>query len=72
MQIQLTARKTMKEDELQQILGTEDVAVIIDARHLCVSSRGIKDETSATVTSFYGGKFSSDARREELLKYIGL
>ena len=38
--------------ELQSILETEDVAVIIDAKHLCVSSRGIKDDTSATVTSF--------------------
>ena len=40
--------------ELQDILGTEDVAVIIDAEHLCVSSRGVQDVNSATVTSFYG------------------
>jgi len=56
--------------ELQDILETEDVAVIIDAKHLCVSSRGIKDETSATVTSFYGGKFQSPHKIAELHHYI--
>ena len=45
-------------NELSKILGTEDIAVIIDAKHLCVSSRGIKDESSATVTSYYGGVFN--------------
>ncbi|MGY8886424.1 MAG: GTP cyclohydrolase I FolE, partial [Flavobacteriales bacterium] len=45
-------------EDLKQILGTDDVAVIIDAKHLCVSSRGIKDDTSSTVTSFYGGVFN--------------
>ena len=45
--------------ELQSALNTPDVAVIIDAKHLCVSSRGIKDNTSATVTSFYGGAINS-------------
>ncbi|MGB5553582.1 MAG: GTP cyclohydrolase I FolE, partial [Flavobacteriaceae bacterium] len=44
--------------ELKSILETEDIAVIIDAKHLCVSSRGIKDDTSATVTSYYGGVFN--------------
>ena len=44
--------------DLQEILGTDDVAVIIDAKHLCVSSRGVKDDTSSTVTSFYGGQFN--------------
>ncbi|MBP6385965.1 MAG: GTP cyclohydrolase I FolE [Pseudarcicella sp.] len=57
-------------EELKKILGTEDVAVIIDAKHLCVSSRGIKDESSATVTSFYSGKFKEEASKNELLKYI--
>ncbi|MEO1012030.1 MAG: GTP cyclohydrolase I FolE [Bacteroidota bacterium] len=56
--------------ELQSILGTEDVAVIIDAKHLCVSSRGIKDDTSATVTSFYGGKFNTPEKIQELYNYI--
>jgi GTP cyclohydrolase I len=58
--------------ELQQILDTEDVAVIIDAKHMCVSSRGIKDAASATITSFYGGRFSQDKTREEFLDYLNL
>ena len=56
--------------ELQSILETEDVAVIIDAKHLCVSSRGIKDDTSATVTSFYGGQFEHSNKLAELHRYI--
>jgi len=56
--------------ELQKILGTEDVAVIIDAKHLCVSSRGIKDDSSATVTSFYGGSFTEQSKIQELYNYI--
>lgn len=56
--------------DLQEILGTKDVAVIIDAKHLCVSSRGIKDDTSATVTTFYGGKFASSEKITELHNYI--
>lgn len=58
--------------ELQEVLKTEDVAVLIDARHLCVSSRGIQDSNSATVTSFYGGKFQEETTRQEFLKYIEL
>lgn len=58
--------------ELQQTLGTENVAVIIDAKHLCVASRGVKDDTSATVTSFYGGRFKEQGLRQELLAYIEL
>ena len=56
--------------DLQQILNTKDVAVIIDAKHLCVSSRGIKDDTSATVTTFYGGQFNSPEKIQELQNYI--
>lgn len=56
--------------ELQNILKTKDVAVIIDAKHLCVSSRGIKDDTSATVTTFYGGRFDSSSKIAELQNYI--
>ncbi len=56
--------------ELQTILETPDVAVIIDAKHLCVSSRGIQDDTSATVTSFYGGKFNTPEKIQELYNYI--
>ncbi len=53
-------------EELKAILNTEDVAVIIDAKHLCVSSRGIKDDTSSTVTSYFGGKFNSPEKIVEL------
>ncbi|MBT8237595.1 MAG: GTP cyclohydrolase I FolE [Croceitalea sp.] len=56
--------------ELQKVLGTEDVAVIIDAKHLCVSSRGIKDDTSATVTSYYGGAFNDATKIQELYNHI--
>lgn len=56
--------------ELKSILNTEDVAVIIDAKHLCVSSRGIKDDTSATVTSYYGGAFNDPHKIAELQNYL--
>jgi GTP cyclohydrolase I len=56
--------------ELSQILETDDIAVIIDAKHLCVSSRGIKDDTSATVTSFYGGVFNTPSKIAELQNYL--
>jgi GTP cyclohydrolase I len=52
------------------ILNTEDIAVIIDAKHLCVSSRGIKDTTSATVTSYYGGVFKQQHKITELQSYL--
>jgi len=56
--------------ELQKALNTDDVAIIIDAKHLCVSSRGVQDGNSATVTSFYGGKFENEITKQEFLKYI--
>ena len=55
-------------EELKAILNTEDVAVIIDAKHLCVSSRGIKDDTSATVTSYFGGVFNTPEKIAELME----
>jgi hypothetical protein len=58
--------------ELQKDLGTDDVAVLIDAQHLCVASRGVEDDTSSTVTAFYGGKFKDEKVREEFLRYLGL
>jgi GTP cyclohydrolase I len=57
---------------LKEALQTEDVAVVIDASHLCVSSRGIQDITSSTVTSSYHGKFKEDQTRNEFLKYVGI
>lgn len=56
--------------ELQKVLNTESVAIIVDAKHLCVSSRGVQDINSATVTSFYGGKFQEESTRHEFLRYI--
>ncbi len=58
--------------ELQEILGTQDVACVIDAKHLCVNSRGIRDIDSSTVTSEFGGKFKDPQVRREFLDYIKL
>lgn len=58
--------------ELQKALKTEDVACVIDAKHLCVNSRGIKDVDSSTVTAEYGGKFKEESVRREFLDYIKL
>ncbi len=68
---QVQERLTMQiGNELKEMLQTEDVAVIVDAEHLCVSSRGIQDTTSSTVTSFYSGKFEDEDTRREFLTYI--
>lgn len=58
--------------ELQKVLGTDDVACVIDAKHLCVNSRGIRDIESSTVTAEYGGKFKVEAVRREFLDYVNL
>lgn len=57
-------------NELKEIMGTEDIAVVIDAEHLCVSSRGVKDVNSSTVTAQFHGKFKEEATRREFLGYI--
>jgi GTP cyclohydrolase I len=68
---QVQERLTMQiGKELQTALETDDVAVVIDAKHLCVASRGIEDDTSSTLTSFYGGKFKEESTRQEFLKYL--
>lgn len=56
--------------ELQKVLNTKDVACVIDAKHLCVNSRGINDITSSTVTAEYGGKFNDPDTKSEFLKFI--
>ena len=58
--------------ELQKILNTDDVACVIDAKHLCVNSRGINDVASATVTAEFGGKFKDSKFRRDFLDYIKL
>lgn len=59
-------------EALRKALETDDVAVVIDATHLCVSSRGVKDVNSSTVTSHFSGQFTEEARKTEFLKYIEL
>lgn len=56
--------------DLQETLGTEDVIVMINAKHLCVSSRGIKDKESSTITLEFGGCFNDDSRRKEFLALV--
>ena len=70
---QVQERLTMQiVQELQIALGTQDVACVIDAKHLCVNSRGISDIESSTVTSEFGGKFKDEQTRREFLDYIKL
>ena len=57
-------------NELKESLGTEDVAVYVDAEHLCVSSRGVQDQTSSTITVEYSGKFKEEDTKKEFLTYI--
>ncbi|WP_294820345.1 GTP cyclohydrolase I FolE [uncultured Flavobacterium sp.] len=70
---QVQERLTMQiVQELKKVLGTEDVACVIDAKHLCVNSRGIRDIESSTVTSEFGGRFKEENVRREFLDYIKL
>lgn len=70
---QVQERLTMQiVKELQIALNTEDVACIIDAKHLCVNSRGIRDIESSTVTAEYGGRFKDEHVRKEFLEFIKL
>ena len=70
---QVQERLTMQiVQELQKVLETDDVACVIDAKHLCVNSRGIRDIESSTVTSEFGGKFKEEKTRREFLDYIRL
>ena len=68
---QVQERLTMQISEaLKNVLETDDVAVVIDATHLCVSSRGVKDINSSTVTSQFTGQFTHEDKRHEFLKYL--
>lgn len=70
---QVQERMTMQiVEELQNALGTDDVACVVDAKHLCVNSRGIRDIDSSTVTSEFGGKFLEESVKKEFLQYINL
>ena len=59
-------------EELQKILNTQNVACVIDAKHLCVNSRGISDISSSTLTSEFGGRFKEKEIKREFLDYIKL
>lgn len=68
---QVQERMTMQVvKHLQEYLGTEDVACVIDAKHLCVNSRGISDIQSSTVTAEFGGQFSDPEVKKEFLSYL--
>jgi GTP cyclohydrolase I len=68
---QVQERLTMQiVQAMQEALGTQDVACVIDAKHLCVNSRGIKDIESSTVTSEFGGKFKEIETKKEFLQYL--
>ncbi len=70
---QVQERLTMQiVEELQRVLNTQDVACVIDAKHLCVNSRGIRDIESSTVTSEFGGRFKEENVKREFLDYIKL
>ena len=56
--------------ELKKLLKTEDLAVVMDAKHMCVSSRGVGDTNSQTGTAHFSGKFKDQAVRSEFLNYI--
>lgn len=57
---------------LQKALGTNDVACVIDAKHLCVNSRGIRDIESSTVTAEFGGEFKKESVKRDFLDYINM
>jgi GTP cyclohydrolase I len=57
-------------NELKKVLKTEDVAVYIDAKHMCVQARGIKHQQSSTVTTEYSGKFLNENVRAEFIHAI--
>lgn len=68
---QVQERLTMQVVQaMQEALGTDDVACVIDAKHLCVNSRGIKDIESSTVTAEFGGKFKNKDTKREFLDYL--
>ena len=55
---------------LKEVLQTNDVAIVIDAVHLCVTSRGVNDTNSSTVTTYYSGKFNVETKKAEFLSLL--
>jgi len=56
--------------ELQEALLTNDIAVVVEAQHLCIASRGVEDVQSITRTSYFSGKFEEREIRNEFLQQI--
>ncbi|HPD64322.1 MAG TPA: GTP cyclohydrolase I FolE [Bacteroidia bacterium] len=70
---QLQERLTLQiARELMNVTDAKDVAVLIDAKHMCVASRGIQDNSTTTITAEYFGKFNEPEIKAEFLRYIGL
>jgi len=70
---QLQERLTLQiANEIKAVAETEDVAVLINAKHMCVASRGIQDVTTSTITAKYFGKFNDHEVKNQFLRYIGL
>lgn len=68
---QVQERMTMQiVAKLQDVLKTEDVACVVDAKHYCVCMRGVKDSSSTTITSQFRGKFSDVKYKSEFLQHI--
>jgi len=69
---QVQERMTMQiANHLKRVLGTDNIAVVIEAEHMCVSTRGVEDQGAVTITSEYGGQFKNDSKvREEFLRHI--
>lgn len=68
---QVQERLTMQiTNKLQEVLGTEDVACVVDAKHFCVAMRGVKDTKSTTVTAQFRGKFAELNAKSEFLNHI--
>jgi len=59
-------------EKLKEVLGTDNVACVIDAKHLCVNMRGVRDTKSSTITSRYSGLFNQNDNKSEFLKHISL
>lgn len=56
--------------EIERVLHTQDVAVVVDANHMCVASRGVGDTNSKTGTAYFSGKFKDQHVKKEFLNYI--
>ena len=68
---QVQERLTMQiAEELKNVLKTDDVAVYIDARHMCVQARGVEHHGASTITAEYSGKFLNETTKQEFLMAV--